>query len=72
MCVSQYFVQGGTRSNEIGYLAKISKKKKKVDGATWFFQTAYSKKQKEKNERKTKILNIKKPKLKDLENLAKN
>lgn len=29
MCVSQYFVQGGTRSNEIGYLAKISKKKKK-------------------------------------------
>lgn len=28
MCVSQYFVQGGTRSNEIGYLAKISKKKK--------------------------------------------
>ena len=73
MCVSQYFVQGGTRSNEIGYLAKISKKKKtKVDGATWFFQTAYSKEQKEKNERKTKILNIKKPKLKDLENLAKN
>ena len=28
MCVSQYFVQGGTRSNEIGYLAKISKKKR--------------------------------------------
>lgn len=48
------------------------KKKKKVDGATWIFQTAYSKKQEEKNERKTKISNIKKAKLKDLENIAKN
>lgn len=57
---------------QLRFQKKKTKTKTKVDGATWFFQTAYSKEQKEKNERKTKILNIKKPKLKDLENLAKN